>query len=64
MKKICDGSDDYCNKYMKIRFNSDDDLPFRKTLNMYNAVLLIRSVFNNNKNKFYLQYFKKNICVS
>ena len=63
MKKICDGSDD-CDKYMKMRFNSDDDLPFRKTLNMYNAVLLIRSVFNNNKNKFYLQYFKKNICVS
>ena len=47
MKKICDGSDDYRDKYMKIRFNSDDDLPFRKTLNMYNAVLLIRSVFNN-----------------
>ena len=31
-------SDVYSNKYMKIKINSDDDLPLEKTLN---AIILI-----------------------
>ena len=31
---------------MKIRINSDDDLPLEKTLNVHNVVILIRVVLN------------------
>ena len=29
---------------MEIKINSDDDLPLEKTLNVYNVVILIKSV--------------------
>ena len=31
---------------MKIRINSDDDLPLEKTLNVHSVVILIRVVLN------------------
>ena len=46
-------SDDYDEKYMKIRFNSDTDLPL-KELKIYDIMIVIRSVFNDN-NKYYPQ---------
>ena len=39
---------------MKIRFNSNDDLPLGKTLKMYNVVISIISVVYDN-NKYYPQ---------
>ena len=38
---------------MKIRFNSDADLPLKER-KMYDIVIVIRSVFNDN-NKYYPQ---------
>ena len=46
-------SDDYDEKCMKIRFNSDTDLPL-KELKIYDIMIVIRSVFNDN-NKYYSQ---------
>lgn len=37
-----DDLDDYDDKYMKIRINSDDNLPFTKTLKMHNFVINMR----------------------
>ena len=31
---------------MKIRFNSDDDLPLNKTLQFYDIIIFARSVFH------------------
>ena len=31
---------------MKIRFNSDDNLPLNKILKLYNVTIVIRSIFN------------------
>ena len=31
-------SDDYDEKYMKIKFNSDDHLPLKQTLEFYNII--------------------------
>ena len=39
---------------MKIKFNSQDDLPINKTLELRNVILIARSVFHENK-KYYLQ---------
>ena len=30
---------------MKLEFNSDDDLPLKKTLELYNMMIVVRSVF-------------------
>ena len=49
-------SDEYGEKYIKIRFNSDNDLLLRKILKTCNAVILIRSVFKDMK-KYYYQVF-------
>ena len=41
---------------MKIKFNSDDDLPLNKPLKFHVMTLIIRSVFEED-GKFYTQLF-------
>ena len=50
-------SDVHFHKYIKSKTNSDDDLPLEKAVNMFNAVLLINSVFNKNHNYYYYKCF-------
>ena len=38
-------------KYMKIKFKSDDNLPFNKTLEIPNMTIVIRAIFMKIKNK-------------
>ena len=47
---------DYENNYMKIKFNSDDDLPLNKPLKFRLVAITIRSVFKED-GKLYLQVF-------
>ena len=47
---------DYGKDYMKIKFNSDDDLPLNKPLKFHNMTITIRSVFEED-GKLYLQDF-------
>ena len=37
---------------MKIKFNSDDDLPLNKTIEIHNATVVVRAIFHEN-NKYY-----------
>lgn len=46
--------DEYNDKYMKIRFNSDDNLLLKQELETRNILIIIRSVFCDS-NKFYPQ---------
>ena len=41
---------------MKIKFNSDDDLPARKTLELHNIIIAVRYLFHEG-NKYYPQVF-------
>ena len=41
---------------MKIKFNSDDDMPFNKILMLHNLTIIIRSVFEED-GKYYPQVF-------
>ena len=50
-------SDNYEQKYMKIRSISDDILPVKKTLELNNMIIFVSSVFHEG-NKFYWQVFK------
>ena len=45
IKKISDDECNYEKDYMKIKFNSDDDLPLNKKLKFHNITITIRSVF-------------------
>ena len=40
-----DKESDYEKKYMKIRFDSDNDLPLNKPLNFHLMTIIVRSVF-------------------
>ena len=35
---------------MKIRINSDDNLPLQKTLSIQNVIIFLGSIFNDNHN--------------
>ena len=56
IKKISGDECDYEKDYMKIKFNSDDDLPLNKQLKFHNMIITIRSVFEEN-GKFYPKVF-------
>ena len=45
--KVINGGEenDYEKDYMKIKFDSDDDLPLNKTLKSHEMTIIIRSVF-------------------
>ena len=51
-----DEENDYRKDYMKIRFNSDDDLPINKPLKFHAMTIIIRSVLKE-KGKLYPQVF-------
>ena len=49
---------DVCpQEYMKVKIDSDDDLPLEKILNMHTVVILIKSAFHENHNFHYHQMF-------
>ena len=41
---------------MKIKFNSDDNLPLNKTLELRNLTIVVRPVFQEDS-KYYPQFF-------
>ena len=49
-------SDDYYEKYMKIKFNSDDELPLNKAIEIATITIVVRAIFLEN-NKYYPQVF-------
>ena len=50
------GECDHEKDYMKIKFNSDDNLPLKKPLKFHNVTVTIRSVFEED-GKLYRQVF-------
>ena len=56
IRSITKNSDDYDEKYMKIKFNSDDELPLNKTIEIPTMAIVVRAVFHEN-NKYYPQVF-------
>ena len=56
IEKINDKPGKCGKKLMKIKFNSDDNLPLYKTLRLHNLTIIVRSVFQED-NKYYSQVF-------
>ena len=53
-RSITKNLDDYDEKYMKIKFDSDDILPLNKTVEIPIVTIVIRPVFHENS-KYYPQ---------
>ena len=56
IEEVSSGECDYEKDYMKIKFNSDDNLPLNKPLKFHNMTITIRSVFEEDS-KLYPQVF-------
>ena len=56
IKEISSGECDYEKDYMKIKFNSDDNLPLNKPLKFNAMTIIIRSVFEE-RGKIYPEVF-------
>ena len=56
IRSITKNSDDYEEKYMKINFNSDDELPLNKAIEIPSMITVVRAIFLEN-NQYYLQVF-------
>ena len=53
---------EYDKDFIKIKFDTDDNLPLNKTLKLHNMTITIRSVFEED-GEFYLQiYLDKCLC--
>ena len=49
-------SDDYDEKYKKMKFNLDNELPLNKMIEVPSMIIVVRAVFHKN-NKYYPQVF-------
>ena len=56
IKEVSSGECDCEKDYMKIKFNSDNNLPLNKPLKFHNTTITIRSVFEED-GKLYPQVF-------
>ena len=56
IRPITKKSDDYDEKYMKIKFHLNYDSPLNKTTEIHNATRVVRAVLHEN-NKYYPQVF-------
>ena len=56
IRSIIKKSDDYNEKHKEIKFDSDDDLPLNKTIEIHIVAIVVRAIFLEN-NKYYAQFF-------
>ena len=56
IKEVSSGECDYEKDSMKIKFNSEDDLPLNKPLKFHNMTIIVRSVFEED-GKFTCRFF-------
>ena len=56
MRLVTKNSNDYDEKFMDIKFNSDDELPLNKTIKIPTMATTFRTVFHENK-KYYPKIF-------
>ena len=56
IEKINNISGEYGKDFMKIKFNSDDSLPFNKILKLHNMTIIVRPV-SEEDGKYYPQVF-------
>ena len=59
MDMICTDIDAINHNFGEIRIDSHNSLPTEKILAFHNVIILIKSVINKNKNKYFYSFQKK-----
>ena len=49
---------------MKIKFNSDDELPLNKTIEIPSMTIVVRAIFLESIKSIIHKYFSMNICIN
>ena len=62
IRSITKGLDYYDQKYVKIKLDSDDNLPLNKSIEIPLVTTVVRAVFHEN-NKYYPQVFFRWISI-
>ena len=57
-----DKQGEYEKDFLKIKFNSDDNLHLNKMLKIHMLIIIVRSVFEKD-DKYYPQFFLMNVCI-
>ena len=52
ISSITKSTNDYFEEYMKIKFNSNDELPLNKMIEIHSIIIVFRAVIQEN-NKYY-----------
>ena len=53
ISSITKSTNDYFEEYMRIKFNSNDELPLNKMIEIHSIIIVFRAVIQEN-NKYYL----------
>ena len=48
IRSVAKNSDKYDENYMKIKFNSNDELPLNKTIEIRSMIIVVRTSFHDN----------------
>ena len=51
-------SNDFDEKYKKIKFNSDEELPLNKILEILSMIIVVGAIFQNNNNHHPQVFFR------
>ena len=57
IRSVTKSSDDYDEKYMKIKFTFDDELPLNKTIEIPTITIVAWAVFHENNNNYPQVFF-------
>ena len=52
ISSITKSSDDYDEKYTKIKFNSDNELSLKKTIEILTITIVVRAIFHENNKRY------------
>ena len=63
IRPITKNSDDYDEKYMKNKFNSDDELPLNKMIEIPTKTMIVRAIFFLKITNIIHKYFQMNVCI-
>ena len=58
IRPITKNSDDYDEKYMKIKINSDNELPVNKWTKIPNMIIFVRAIFLENSKILLTAFFR------
>ena len=62
IRSITKNSDEYDEKFMTIKFNSDNELPLNKTIEIPSKIIVVRAVSHKNS-KYYPQFFLYKLLI-